>query len=200
MSHAMRSRTRAFHFVDNMGRFILLSKVHATRGPPSRFYHVIDIIVKLARHRERLRNVNQEGLTMTYLTKKMMGVIAATGVMMTSPVFAAAPGWAPAHGYHQLAASSDYHKRKKHHKHDRDNYARHDQRINSNTRVWRGEDGRYRCKRDNGTTGLLIGGAVGGLAGNEIAGNGDKLLGTVLGAAGGALLGREIDRDKYRCR
>ena len=78
-------------------------------------------------------------------------------------------------------------------------YAR-DQRVNNNTRIWRGNDGRYRCKKDNGTTGLLIGGAVGGLAGHEIAGNGDKLLGTVLGAAGGALLGREIDRDKYRCR
>ena len=66
--------------------------------------------------------------------------------------------------------------------------------------MWRDRDGRYRCKKDNGTTGLLIGGAVGGLAGNEIAGRGDKLLGTVLGAGAGALLGREIDRDKYRCR
>ena len=78
-------------------------------------------------------------------------------------------------------------------------YAR-DERVNNNTRVWRDNDGRYRCKKDNGTTGLLIGGAVGGLAGNEIAGNGDKLLGTVIGAAGGALLGREIDKSKYRCR
>ncbi len=78
-------------------------------------------------------------------------------------------------------------------------YAR-DQRVNNNTRIWRGNDGRYRCKKDNGTTGLLIGGAVGGLAGNTIAGNGDKLLGTVIGAGAGALLGREIDRDKYRCR
>jgi outer membrane lipoprotein SlyB len=46
----------------------------------------------------------------------------------------------------------------------------------------------------------LIGGAVGGLAGNEIAGRGDKTLGTILGAAGGALLGREIDRGGSRCR
>lgn len=78
-------------------------------------------------------------------------------------------------------------------------YAR-DQRVSNNTRIWRDNDGRYRCKKDNGTTGLLIGGAVGGLAGNTIAGSGDKLLGTVLGAGAGALLGREIDRDKYRCR
>ncbi len=78
---------------------------------------------------------------------------------------------------------------------------RYDQRVNSNTRVWRDKrDGRYYCKKDNGTTGLLIGAGVGGLAGHEIAGRGDKTLGVILGAAGGALLGREIDRDKYRCR
>lgn len=85
-------------------------------------------------------------------------------------------------------------------KRDRDRRYYRDQRISNNTRIWRGNDGRYRCKKDNGTTGLLIGGAVGGLAGNEIAGRGDKLLGTVIGAGAGALLGREIDRDKYRCR
>ena len=66
--------------------------------------------------------------------------------------------------------------------------------------VWRGRDGRYYCKRENGTTGLLIGGAVGGLIGNTIAGGGDRTLGTVLGVAGGALLGREIDRSDSRCR
>src|SRR3546814_15887236 len=81
---------------------------------------------------------------------------------------------------------------------DRRHYAR-DERIDRDTRIWRDNNGRYRCKKDNGTTGLLIGGAVGGLAGPEIAGGGDKLLGTVLGAAGGALLGREIDRSKSRC-
>lgn len=69
-------------------------------------------------------------------------------------------------------------------------------------RSWRGRDGRYYCRRDDGTTGLLIGGAVGGLAGHEIAGRGDRTLGTILGVAGGALLGREIDRggSRGRCR
>jgi hypothetical protein len=67
---------------------------------------------------------------------------------------------------------------------------------------WRGRDGRYYCRRDNGTTGLLIGGAVGGLIGNGVAGRGDRTLGTILGVAGGALLGREIDRggSSRRCR
>ena len=74
------------------------------------------------------------------------------------------------------------------------------QSIGSNTRLWRGDDGRYYCKLDDGTTGLIIGAAVGGLAGNELAGRGDRTLGAILGAAGGALLGREIDRSNYRCK
>jgi hypothetical protein len=67
--------------------------------------------------------------------------------------------------------------------------------------VWRGHDGRYYCRRNDGTTGLLIGGAVGGLVGHSIAGRGgDRTLGTILGVAGGALLGREIDRSGSSCR
>lgn len=132
---------------------------------------------------------------MRILTKGLLGAVAAISVTATTPLYAgitAAP--AKSEGFYKLEQESGFHKHKKRHRH----YA--DQRVGANTRIWRGSDGRYRCKKDNGTTGLLIGGAVGGLAGHEIAGNGDKLLGTVLGAAGGALLGREIDRDKYRCR
>lgn len=129
------------------------------------------------------------------ITKGLMGIFVAASVVGTAPAYASL-GAVPAPGYHKAEASADYYRRK----HKRNYYASRDERINGNTRIWRGSDGRYRCKKDNGTTGLLIGGAVGGLAGHEIAGNGDKLLGTVLGAAGGALLGREIDKDKYRCR
>lgn len=69
-----------------------------------------------------------------------------------------------------------------------------------NTRVWQGHDGRYYCRRSDGTTGLLIGGAAGALVGREIAGRGgDRTLGAILGAAGGALLGRKIDSG-MRCR
>ena len=74
---------------------------------------------------------------------------------------------------------------------------------NYNGRSWRGNDGRYYCRRNDGTTGLLIGGAAGGLIGNQIAGRGgDRTLGTILGVAGGALLGREVDRGGSRggCR
>ena len=132
---------------------------------------------------------------MRSFTKGMMGAFAAASVALTAPAYAGIAAPAKAGGFHQLDQSSGFHKKRKHHRH----YAR-DERIDADTRIWRDSDGRYRCKKDNGTTGLLIGGAVGGLAGHEIAGGGDMLLGTVLGAAGGALLGREIDRDKYRCR
>ena len=52
------------------------------------------------------------------------------------------------------------------------------QPVRNNTRVWRGNDGRYYCKRDNGTTGLLVGAGVGALLGHEVAGSGgDRTLG-----------------------
>lgn len=62
--------------------------------------------------------------------------------------------------------------------------------------TWRGRDGRYRCRKPNGQTGLLIGGAAGALIGNQVAGRGDRLLGTIIGGAAGALVGREIDREE----
>jgi hypothetical protein len=81
-----------------------------------------------------------------------------------------------------------------------DRYERYDQPVRANTRIWRGDNGQYYCRRDDGTTGLLIGAAVGGLIGNEVAGRGDRTLGVILGAAGGAILGRAIDRSNSRCR
>ena len=83
-----------------------------------------------------------------------------------------------------------------------DNYGRYyePRRISRADRVWRGRDGRYYCERDNGTTGLVIGAAGGALLGREIDGGRDRTTGTVVGAALGALLGREIDRGEARCR
>ncbi len=67
-------------------------------------------------------------------------------------------------------------------------------------RTWRGRDGRYYCRRPDGTTGLIVGGVAGGVLGNLIAPGGSKTLGTLVGAGAGALIGREIDRSKVRCR
>ena len=72
--------------------------------------------------------------------------------------------------------------------------------IENPYRIWRGDDGRYYCRRDNGTTGLIIGGAVGALLGRSLDGGRNRTVGTILGAAGGALLGREIDKGSLRCR
>lgn len=73
-------------------------------------------------------------------------------------------------------------------------------RMGRNDHFWRGNDGRYYCRRNDGTTGLIVGGALGALAGGSIAGPGDTTLGALLGGAGGALLGRSVDRGDYRCR
>ena len=67
--------------------------------------------------------------------------------------------------------------------------------------TWRDNRGRQRCRRPNGTTGLIIGGAAGALAGREIDGGRNRTTGTVVGAVAGALVGREIDRgNRRRCR
>ena len=71
--------------------------------------------------------------------------------------------------------------------------------LNRNSRVYRGQNGRYYCRRSDGTTGLVVGGIAGGALGNVIAGGGSRLLGTLIGAAGGAALGSAIDRNQVRC-
>ena len=67
-------------------------------------------------------------------------------------------------------------------------------------RTWRGRDGRYHCRRSNGTTGLLVGGAAGALIGREIDGGRNRTAGTLIGAAAGALIGREVQRSSRRGR
>jgi hypothetical protein len=96
--------------------------------------------------------------------------------------------------------------------HDRPSYSReyrsnhgqyqrgYDNRRYDNRRAY--DRGRY-CKKSDGTTGLLVGGAAGVLAGRAIDSRGDRTTGTVLGAALGALLGRHVERnviDDGRCR
>ena len=73
-------------------------------------------------------------------------------------------------------------------------------RVTRATRIYRGSDDRYYCKRSDGTTGLIIGAAVGGVIGNQVAQGDSKTLGTILGASAGALLGRAIDRGDVVCR
>lgn len=67
-------------------------------------------------------------------------------------------------------------------------------------KTWRDSQGRLRCKRPNGTTGLIVGAAGGALVGRAIDTRGERATGTILGAAAGALLGREVERSRKRCR
>ena len=69
-------------------------------------------------------------------------------------------------------------------------------------KVWRDSHGRLRCKRSNGTTGLIVGAAGGALLGRAVDTRGERATGTIIGAAAGALIGREVERSRrgYRCR
>lgn len=118
-------------------------------------------------------------------------IIAAAIAATVIPTLAMAdpPPWAPAHGRRAKEARIYD---------DRGRYYE-PRPIREDDRIWRGHDGRYYCRRGNGTTGLVIGGAVGALVGHELDGGRDHTVGTILGAAGGALLGREIDRSHLKC-
>lgn len=124
--------------------------------------------------------------------KKITLAVAAAAMTATGvPALADPPAHAPAHGKRAKDRASLYHA---------DGHYLSPRAITRDSRIWKGRDGKYYCKRDNGTTGLVIGAGVGALAGHELAGNGDKTLGVLLGAAIGGVLGREIDRGSLQCR
>lgn len=65
--------------------------------------------------------------------------------------------------------------------------------------VYRGSDGRYYCKRRDGTVGLVVGAGVGALLGDAIAPRGSGTLGAILGAAAGGAIGYSAERN-LSCR
>jgi uncharacterized protein YcfJ len=72
-------------------------------------------------------------------------------------------------------------------------------RLGRNDVIYRGSDDRYYCKRDDGTTGLILGGIAGGALGHIIAPGGSKTLGAIVGAGAGALIGKAIDDGEVVC-
>lgn len=84
----------------------------------------------------------------------------------------------------------------------RDDPRYQERRLTTNDEVYRGSDGRYYCKRSDGTTGLIVGAAAGGVLGNVIDGGRHRTGGTLIGGALGALLGRSVEQnsDDFRCR
>lgn len=113
--------------------------------------------------------------------RRSSAVLLASVIAAASPLAAAqaqdygwhgdARGWDPSHGY--------------------DAEHREHREMGRDDRVYRGHDGRYYCRRSNGTTGLVIGAVGGGVLGNALGGG---TLGTLLGAGGGALLGKHLDQ------
>ena len=83
----------------------------------------------------------------------------------------------------------------------RDDTRYSERRLTSQDVVYRGSDGRYYCKRSDGTTGLIIGGIGGAVAGNVIDGGNNRVAGTLIGGALGAILGKTIDQNSdVRCK
>jgi hypothetical protein len=83
----------------------------------------------------------------------------------------------------------------------RDGARYQERRLTEKDEVYRGSDGRYYCKRSDGTTGLIVG-AVGGAAlGNVIDGGHERAAGTLIGGVLGALIGKSIDQNSdIRCK
>ena len=74
--------------------------------------------------------------------------------------------------------------------------------LTAEDEVYRGSDGRYYCRRNDGTTGLIVGAGAGALLGNAIDGGRNRAAGTLVGGALGAILGRSVEQSQQdvRCR
>jgi len=127
------------------------------------------------------------------MKKAVLSATLASIALSATPVLGDPPPWAPAHGRRAHEAQS-YERQV----YDSQGRYYEPRRLSRDDRIWRGRDGRYYCRRSNGTTGLVVGAALGGIVGSQIAG--DRTLGAVIGALGGGLLGREVDRGNVRCR
>ena len=99
-------------------------------------------------------------------------------------------------GYYNQAPAGQYDA----YRHYRSGDRYHRRQLSRNDTIYRGSDGRYYCKHDDGTTGLIVGGLAGGVLGNLIAPGGSGTIGTLLGAAGGAVLGQAIDKGDADCQ
>ncbi|MBO9603200.1 MAG: glycine zipper 2TM domain-containing protein [Novosphingobium sp.] len=117
------------------------------------------------------------------MKKVLLAVAAVTLAIPTMPAVA------KDHGRHHYSNTYDSYGR-----------YREPRRLHRGDRMWQGKDGRYYCRRDNGTTGLIIGAAGGALVGRAVDTHGERTTGTILGAVVGGLLGREVDRGNARCR
>ena len=138
--------------------------------------------------------------------KNLSLALAASGLALTAVPAAAADFGIP--GHRVAAAQPDTWERSRSHRNhrSRDYDRRYEGRyaygepVSRNTRTWRGRDGNRYCQKKDGTTGLIIGAAAGALLGREVDGGHERTLGTILGGAAGALIGKEVAQGNNRCR
>lgn len=116
------------------------------------------------------------------MKKALLAITLGAVALPAAPALADPPPWAPAHGYRAKQGDIAY------------------RYTDNGIRYWQGDDGRYYCRRSNGTTGLLVGAALGALVGRAVDTRGERTTGTILGGVAGALIGREIERGPSRCR
>jgi len=92
--------------------------------------------------------------------------------------------------YHGYYADRYYHDDPRYHEHV----------MGTDERVYRGHDGRYYCRRSDGSTGLIVGALAGGVLGDAISEGDSRPLGAVLGAIAGGAAGAAIDSNHVTCR
>ena len=146
--------------------------------------------------------------------RKFILAAALAATLLPSVAMADPPPWAPAHGrrahdrddrrdwnrYDYNRPDTRYGRSYDPARYYRDGRYYRERRLSLNDRIYRGNDGRYYCRRSDGTTGLIIGAVAGGLLGHALDKGRSSTLGTILGAGGGALIGRSIDRGEVKCR
>lgn len=132
-----------------------------------------------------------------FITLSIAAMMSTATVGLAAPAAAATPTFMDRDA--GISQSAEYRRGDRYDR--RDNRRYDNRRYNNNRRYYSNNryDNRYR-RCDNGDGGTVIGAIAGGLAGHEIAGRGDKTVGTIIGGAVGAIAGRAIDRsDGRRC-
>ena len=129
----------------------------------------------------------------------LISIAAASLIVPAGAVLADPPAHAKAYG-HDKQKHKNKHKNK--HKSRYDDRGRYfePRRLSNDDRIWRGDDGRYYCRRDNGTPGLLVGGSVDNMVDRRYRDGRERTVGSILEATGSVLFGREINRGGLKCR
>ena len=86
------------------------------------------------------------------MKKALLAITLGAVALPAAPALADPPPWAPAHGYRAKHGNAIAYRT-----------------TDNGIRYWQGDDGRYYCKRSNGTTGLLVGAALGAWIAGSVA-------------------------------